>query len=1086
VTRVSAAVLLACWPGLAAASSLASLEAYGNLHTAGVVAVVTGDTNNDAAVALEWRTAGGTFRAAHPLVRIDATRFVGSLFELQPGSAYEVRATLTDPDGVTGPAALAQPLATRPQALAEPTLATLYVAPNGNDGNPGTQSLPLLTIQEAADRSQPGTLVLVQPGVYRETVDVPASGTAAQPIVFRGNGPGAILDGADAAIAAGVPWTPAGGGVHTRVTGFATGHVVTEAGRLFRYESLAALQALVAGAPGGFFFDGTTLHVKFANGSAPSAHAMHVARREDGFLIDGRSNVRVENLEIRHFGAGDFGKGVYLRYASDCAVLGSRIHEIGAAGVWIKGGARHRIENNDFWDTSIFGWPWDETKGSSAENNAIALTDDVGRGHVIRGNDIRGFFNGVGPCGSAPPPAGFTSEVDVYDNDFREHTDDALEPEGYCANVRIFGNRITDVHMAFATAPAAPGPLWIVRNVAWRFGNTRTSQVDGYTASALKVNSGFPAPIGPVLLYHNTLLTDAPATDAVALLNPGSGTLLLARNNLVAGTRYVLYKVNPIPWNGNWNDFHTTDPSRFVSWQGTPYATLAAYQAGQAQELQGLSAPPQLVNPAAGDFRPAPGSPLIDRGLAIAGINDGFTGAGPDVGAIESIGPSLTIGNVSQAEGTGGTSGFAFTVTLSAASAQPVTVQFATVAGTAAAGADYTHVTGTLTFVPGDTSEVADVGVVGDALHEANEQFSVVLSAASGAGIASGTGLGTIVNDDAPPAVSVSDAAGADLACGATAATFTATLSPVSGATAVVSFATEPGTATSPADYAATAGVVTFPPGTTTAQVVVPIVDDLLPEPTETFTLRLSSPVNATLADASGLGTITDQDGAPGSFEGELSHGRVVTDDLRGSDQYRDRFQLVQQPSTSYEAAADAVSGDVGPLILRRVDCQGTVLQDGAPTGTGTSRALRWQYLLPVATAGEHVLVQSGGCTADCGADDVYRLRFYETTGSLTRINNAGSQVTVVILQNTTASAVQGRVHFWTVSGTAAGSGSAFTLPPRGVTVISTVTLPGLPGFSGSATVTHDGAYGALAGKAVALEPATGFSFDTPLLYRPR
>jgi hypothetical protein len=47
-------------------------------------------------------------------------------------------------------------------------------------------------------------------------------------------------------------------------------------------------------------------------------------------------------------------------------------------------------------------------------------------------------------------------------------------------------------------------------------------------------------------------------------------------------------------------------------------------------------------------------------------------------------------------------------------------------------------------------------------------------------------------------------------------------------------------------------------------------------------------------------------------------------------------------------------------------------------------------------------------------------------------------------------------------------------------------TLPGLPGFVGTATVTHDGPYGALAGKAVALEPAIGCSFDTPLLYRPR
>ncbi len=1069
------------WPAVASASSLVSLEAYGNLHAGGVVAVVNGDTNTNATVALEWRPVSGSFRAGHPLVRIDATRFVGSVFDLQPGSAYEVRVTLSDPDGVTGAPALTQTLATRAEALAPPTLATLYVAPNGNDSNPGTMALPLLTIQEAADRSQPGTLVLIQPGVYRETVSVPTSGSAAQPIVFRGNGSGAILDGADAAIAAGVTWTAAGGGVYTRVTGFATGHVVTELGRLFRYESLAALTALAAGAPGGFFFDGTTLHVKFANGSAPSAHTMHVARREDGFVIDGRSFVRVENLEIRHFGSGDFGKGVYLRYSSDCAVRLSRIHEIGAAGVWIKGGARHRIEDNELWDTSIFGWPWDETKGSSAENNAVAFTDDVGRGHVVRGNRIRGFFNGIGPCGSAAPPAGFTSEVDVYDNDFREHTDDALEPEGYCANVRIFGNRITDVHMAFATAPAAPGPLWIVRNVAWRFGNTRTSQLDGYTASALKINSGFATPIGPVLLYHNTLLTDAPATDAIALLNPGSGTVLLARNNVIAGTRYALYKVNPIPWNGNGDDVHTTDPVRFVSWMGTSYGTLAAYQSGQGQELQGLSAPPQLVSPATGNFMPAPGSPLIDRGLAIPGINDGFGGSAPDVGAVETAGlPELSAGDVALIEGTGTATLFSFPVTLGAPSAQPVTVAYSTVPLSATAGTDYTPVSGTLTFAPGDTSEPVPVSVVADALDEPDEQFTVVLGAAAGAVVADGVGLGTIIDDDATPALSIADSNGDEASCRSTFMGFGVTLAPASGQTVTVGYSTLPGTATAWADYQPVSGTLTFAPGTTTAQVLVPIVDDRVTEPPEQFDVRLADALNAALADEEGTGTITDFDFSLEPYRGELAHGAVVQEDLA----LRDVFHLLQQPFSSYEAVVDAVSGDVQPLGLRRRDCAGAVVQNGATTGTGPSLSLRWENgALPVAS--EVLEVQSGGCTVDCGPDDVYRLRFYETTAAVARINNAGSQVTVLVLHNPTNVNLSGHVYFRDAAGTLRQT-FLLGLAARRSLAMNTSVLTNLGEFTGSVTVTHDGPYGALAGKAVALEPSTGFSFDTPLQLRPR
>ena len=613
------------------------VEGYGNFHAAGVVLTVTGDGDLDASASLELSPPGSpVFAPAHPLVRIDATHFVGSLFGLEPSSAYDARVTLTDPDGVTGTSQEVLIVTTRPDTFPEPSLRTLYVSTTGSDLGPGTDPLaPLRTIQRAADLSQPGDLISIEPGFYHESVDVSTSGTAALPIVFRGSGTGVVLDGADPAVLAGVSWTAAGSGVHTRVLGFSTGHVVTDQGRLYRYDTLADLQILGAGAPGGFHFDGTTLAVKMADGSTPAAREMYVARHEDGFYLNGRSHVRIENLEIRHFGSGSYGKGVYLRFSSDCAVRSSRIHEIGSAGVWIKGGERNTVEGNEFWDTSIFDWPWPLTKGSSAENNAVALTDNPGRGNVIRRNTILGFFNGMGPCGSSPPPTGFTTETDIYDNVFSEHTDDAIEPEGYCSNVRIWGNHIEDSHMAFAVAPAAPGPTWLVRNVAYNFGNTRTSQTDGYTASGLKINSGYPTPIGPLMLYHNTFLTEAPGTDALALLNPGESTYILGRNNVFAGTQYALYKVNPVALDLDWNDYHTTDPARFVKWEGTNYDDLAALNAATGQEPHGLAAPPLLENPSGGNFTPGAGSPLIDRGLVIAGINDAFEGAAPDIGAVE-------------------------------------------------------------------------------------------------------------------------------------------------------------------------------------------------------------------------------------------------------------------------------------------------------------------------------------------------------------------------------------------------------------------------------------------------------------------
>lgn len=67
----------------------------------------------------------------------------------------------------------------------------------------------------------------------------------------------------------------------------------------------------------------------------------------------------------------------------------------------------------------------------------------------------------------------------------------------------------------------------------------------------------------------------------------------------------------------------------------TNYTTLTAFQAGTQQELHGVFAAPGLVAAAAGDFRLRGDSAAIDRGVALPGINDGYVGAAPDLGAFE-------------------------------------------------------------------------------------------------------------------------------------------------------------------------------------------------------------------------------------------------------------------------------------------------------------------------------------------------------------------------------------------------------------------------------------------------------------------
>jgi hypothetical protein len=260
----------------------------------------------------------------------------------------------------------------------------------------------------------------------------------------------------------------------------------------------------------------------------------------------------------------------------------------------------------------------------------------------------------------------------------------------------------------------------------------------------------------------------------------------------------------------------------------------------------------------------------------------------------------------------------------------------------------------------------------------------------------------------------------------------------------------------------------------------------VLVEGDEAFTVALSSPAGATIADGQATGTVVDDDLPPAGGQ-ELSHGSVVAQDLSSATgpAGEDTFRLAQQPRSSYEVVVDGASGDVSPAALERLAPNlSTVLQTGDAVGTGTGRSLRWMNTSATAVVNQAVRVRSGGCSTDCGPDDGYRVRAWDTTYAVPRFNQSGTQGTVLVVQNRTPRAVSGRVYFWGAAGTLLGE-SPLALPPRATSVLNVATVSGLAGQSGSITIAHDGGYGALAGKAVALEPATGFSFDSPMTGRP-
>jgi hypothetical protein len=235
--------------------------------------------------------------------------------------------------------------------------------------------------------------------------------------------------------------------------------------------------------------------------------------------------------------------------------------------------------------------------------------------------------------------------------------------------------------------------------------------------------------------------------------------------------------------------------------------------------------------------------------------------------------PSISINDVTVTEGSAsagetGRTTATFTLTLAAPSYRSVSVVATPTNGTARAPGDFTNSPATVTFAPGETSRTISVPVVADLSDEADETFYVLLSSSVNASIGRGRGVGTILDDDALPTVSIDDVSIGEGNSGQRVAVFRLQLSAPSGYVVKVSAYTQDGTATAGVDYFATGNpenpaIVSFSVGSTIAYLRVPIQGDGVFEQNETFAVILQSAANATLAETQAVGTILNDDRAP-------------------------------------------------------------------------------------------------------------------------------------------------------------------------------------------------------------------------------
>lgn len=586
------------------------------LHNLGFEWGIAGDDNRDAAVTVEYREVGTQrWLDAMPLLRMGSERvirsgehldylvphrFAGSIFDLQPGTEYEARFTMTDPDGVEGEAVQTATVRTRTEPEEAADGRVLHVYPPGWEGEMEEPSF--LGLKKAYYGSglgdwsvvserpvQPGDVIFMHGGLYKAdlldyvdphgvpfdgTYYLTAKGTAERPIVIKAAGDGeVVIDGA---------------GAHRLFDVTATSHHI--------FEGLTFRNADVAFAAG------------FKHGYGAT------------------------DLTIRHCRFEEVGAAVWTEFA------GSRNFYI-ADNVILGKKDRHRMR----------GWSNPDHYGPNPLESYTAVKV-YGSGHVIAHNAIAYFHDGIAVSTYGTPEEEQELKavsIDIYNNDIHLMADDFIEADGGVHNIRVMRNRgVNAFHTALSAQPVFGGPAYFIRNVVYN------------TNVALKFMS---KPAG-LFVLHNTFVAENRNTqthsNAHFRNNLFLGTDKPAPVMVYAdATAYSTYDYNGYRPNAAEGPFVRIAPSggqlrdyTLTGMDGRAFESLDALT--EATELDRHSvlvdyddfvdlAPPDPETPHAVyhaadlDFRLAPDGGAVDAGAPLANVNDHFRGGAPDLGAIE-------------------------------------------------------------------------------------------------------------------------------------------------------------------------------------------------------------------------------------------------------------------------------------------------------------------------------------------------------------------------------------------------------------------------------------------------------------------
>jgi hypothetical protein len=267
-----------------------------------------------------------------------------------------------------------------------------------------------------------------------------------------------------------------------------------------------------------------------------------------------------------------------------------------------------------------------------------------GSGHVICYNRVSRFWDGISIANYGKPSPEWANAaqppqvaIDIYGNDVSEALDDGIEADYGLYNIRVFENRVMNVHSGISAQPNLGGPLYLFRNVVYNTTNT-----------PLKLHNESTG----LRVYHNTLIGAGQGFKSY----PPSWQNAEFRNNLFLGARnYAIETGSPDPRTSlDYNGYARAPAAELLlkwssdggrSW--TRHADLASFTRATGHEAHGVplryedfvrAAEPQegRTYPAASaDLRLRIRSAAADAGCRLPGFNDHKRGSAPDLGAHE-------------------------------------------------------------------------------------------------------------------------------------------------------------------------------------------------------------------------------------------------------------------------------------------------------------------------------------------------------------------------------------------------------------------------------------------------------------------